>query len=84
MICKLSLHKLHTLSWDDFAIKYCYDANLVFLFRLQDEFVKVQNDLAKVQDNKVESSEQMQELVRKLQAQLASKTREVICLLLIF
>ena len=47
------------------------------MHRLQDEFVKVQNDLAQVQENKVESSEQMQELVQKLQAQLASKTREV-------
>ena len=47
------------------------------MHRLQDEFVKVQNDLAQVQENKVESSEQTQELVQKLQAQLASKTREV-------
>ena len=45
--------------------------------RLQDDYIKVQNDLARVHDNKVESSEQLQELVHKLQAQLASKAREV-------
>ena len=51
--------------------------NACIIFRLQNEFVQLQNELARVQEGKAESSENLQKLVHSLQAQLATKSREV-------